>query len=437
LIYPTGRAVALAALGAPAALLIGVWRPHLWIVALIWLAIVGVLIAFDTLSALRAGGIIFQLSAPRMASVGRAVRLRLGLAGGLAAVASGEAVLDVDERLDPSGRIAAPLEAVDEGAKAEFEVKPGRRGPAPIATASARWKGPLGLVWRQQTTRLDRDLAVVTDTRPVRDEGVRLFMRDALHGLMARLDRGEGSEFESLADYLPGMDRRGIDWKQSARHMRLLAKEFRTERNNEIVFAVDCGRAMCEPVAGVPRVDRAVSAALLAAYIALKVGDRVRLLSFAARPHLMSAALSGARSFVSLQQLAARIDYAPEETNYTLALSTLGAALQRRSLIIVFTDFTDPTGAELMVRAAGRLLDRHVVLFVVMQDAELEAFAAKEPEEVADVSRAITAAAMLRERRIVTTRLKRLGVHVIEAPYERIGVRLVDGYLAIKRRNLL
>jgi uncharacterized protein (DUF58 family) len=84
------------------------------------------------------------------------------------------------------------------------------------------------------------------------------------------------------------MDRRRIDWKSSARHVHLYAKEFETERNNQIVFAFDCGQTMCEPVGGqgdgVPRIDRAVSAALVTSYVALKGGDRVALFGFAARP---------------------------------------------------------------------------------------------------------------------------------------------------------
>ena len=90
------------------------------------------------------------------------------------------------------------------------------------------------------------------------------------------------------------MDRRAIDWKQSARHLKLHAKEFRTERNNQIVFAIDCGRQMSEPVAGLPRVDRAVSAMLLAAWVALKLGDRVALHAFDSRPRIASGLVSGA-----------------------------------------------------------------------------------------------------------------------------------------------
>jgi uncharacterized protein (DUF58 family) len=105
---------------------------------------------------------------------------------------------------------------------------------------------------------------------------VELFARYALQGLVAQDFRGEGADFDALVEFRSGMDRRSIDWKQSARHLKLHAKEFRAEQNNQIVFAVDSGRQMSEPVAGLPRIDRAVSAMLLTAWLALKVGDRWR-----------------------------------------------------------------------------------------------------------------------------------------------------------------
>uniref|UniRef100_UPI0013D63301 DUF58 domain-containing protein n=2 Tax=Pseudomonadota TaxID=1224 RepID=UPI0013D63301 len=74
------------------------------------------------------------------------------------------------------------------------------------------------------------------------------------------------SEFEALTEWRSGMERRTIDWNHSARHLQLLARENRIERNNQIVFAIDTGRVMCEPIDGLPRVDRAITAALLGAY---------------------------------------------------------------------------------------------------------------------------------------------------------------------------
>ena len=96
--------------------------------------------------------------------------------------------------------------------------------------------------------------------RDPRDEAIRLFSRDAEFGIKTQIERGDGSEFDALREFASGMDRRAIDWKHSARHRHLLAKEFKTERNHNIVFAFDTGRLMSEPLGGVPKIDRAVTA---------------------------------------------------------------------------------------------------------------------------------------------------------------------------------
>jgi uncharacterized protein (DUF58 family) len=142
-------------------------------------------------------------------------------------------------------------------------------------------------------------------------------------------------------------------------------------------------------------------------------------------------------SFPLIQRLVAGIDYAIEETNFTLGLTTLAGDLDRRSLVVIFTEFTDSIGAELMLENLKRLLKRHVVLFVVLQDEELLGLARREPIEAADVSRSVTAAALLRERDVVLVRLKRLGVQLVEAPMEAVGPAVINAYLDIKRRNLL
>jgi uncharacterized protein (DUF58 family) len=233
------------------------------------------------------------------------------------------------------------------------------------------------------------------------------------------------------------MDRRTIDWKQSAKHAALLAKEFHTERNQEIVIALDTGRLMCEPLSGQPRIDRALHAALLLSYAALKLGDRVGLFAFDAKPRVSSGTVSGPRAFPLLQRLASRIEYSSEETNYTLALTQLSGEVERRSLIVVFTEFADSTSAELMIENVERLLRRHLVLFVVFHDEELEKLADEEPRESRDVSRAVIADMLLREREVVTTHLRRLGVEIVDAPAKRAGVNLLNAYLELKRRNIL
>ena len=116
-----------------------------------------------------------------------------------------------------------------------------------------------------------------------------------------------------------------------------------------------------------------------------------------------------------------------------IALATLTAQLKRRSLIVLFSDFTDPTSAELMVESVERLVRHHLVIFVTMQDEELEALASAAPDSLPAMAGAVVAAGLAQQRAIVLQRLRRLGVDVIEAPHGQIGYRLIDRYLEAKR----
>ncbi len=432
--YPTSRAAAILAAAAPLALLLAAIAPTAWIAVP---ALGGALLMLVIADAFLAGRLVdLRLIAPTDAEIGEPLRIAVlaDLAGRRGGTAP-EAALALDSRLAQGGRIAFPL-AFDPASGAwtgETLLTPTRRGTAPVSRLWLRWAGPIGLAWRQLARTESHTVRVRPNLAPARSPALQILLRDAQFGLIARRIRGEGTQFEALAEYEPGMDRRRIDWKASARHARLYAKEMEAERNNPIVFAFDCGQAMCEPVDGLPRIDRAVSAALTTAFVALKAGDRVALFGFAARVLVATPFVTDTRAFHRLHSAAAELDYRPEEANFTLALSSLAARLQRRSLIVLFAEFADPTSAELMVESVARLVERHRVLFVVLRDAELEALGAAEPDSLQAIGVAVAADALARQRALVLTRLRRLGVDIVEARHEEIGTRLLDAYLTIKR----
>lgn len=434
-IVPTSRAAVLLVFGALAALIIGAIRPEAWIFAPLLGFATFTLIVVDALLAGRLSAL--RVVVPSDAEVGAAAVFGTLVTFRNARAACVEIALECDTRLVPGGRCTFPLHAGESEWRGECGFTPSRRGTGRVTRAWLRWTGPMGLGSRQLQGDLDKEVRVWPNIEGVRSPALQAFLKDAQFGLIARRIRGEGTQFESLAEYEPGMDRRRIDWKVSARHSHLYAKEFETERNNQIVFAFDCGQAMCEPIAGMSRLDRAVSAALATAYVALKGGDRVALFGFASRPEVSTPFISGSNNFHRLQRAAAALEYRVEEPNFTLALATLANRLQRRSLIIVFSDFSDPTSAELMVESIGRLGSRHLVLFVTMEDAELEAISAEAPDDMEALSMAVSADLLLRQRAIVTRRLRQSGVHVIEAPFDRIGTRLLDSYLEIKRSGAI
>lgn len=438
MIYPTRRAIYLLLLGAPMALALGLVRPELWLIAPGWIAVILACLFLDTLAGSSPRALALDARFPHQVGVGDPFDLSLVARGG-AVPPRAELALALDERLATGGRIAGDMRRDADGGSLShaMPLTASRRGQALIEALWIRWAGPLGLVWKQRRFPIDGAISVVPSLRAVSEEGSRLFQRDSWFGLRQQQFRGEGTEYEALAEYQPGMDRRSIDWSASARHVRLLAKEYRVERDNRVVLAIDAGRTMAEPVGGMPRVDRAVSAALLVAYAGLKLGDRISFFSFAAKPQALTPAYMHTQDFPALQRAASLIDYAHVESNFTLALTSLSAQLNRRSLIILFTEFTDATSADLMIRAAGRLLKKHRLLFVVIRDEEVEGEERRRPETAADVTRANVAATMLRDRQLVIARLQRLGADVVEVPADAMAAGAVEAYLGIKRQGSL
>jgi uncharacterized protein (DUF58 family) len=437
LIYPTPRAAILAAFGGPLALVAGVMRDEWWIIGAIWCGVLSVGVVIDALlgKALSSARVVDK-GFPHF-SIARPETWQLVFDFGGAAPPRGmTAALACDPRLG--------LEHVSVGgtsdaqqASFDFSFRPLRRGKGEIKTANVRWRGPLGLVWKQKHVVFDHEAVVTTNIRGVKEDALRWFSRYAMFG--SKIDRtiGEGTEFHALRDFQTGMDRRTVDWKQSARHGKLLAKEFRTERNHNIIFALDAGRTMCEPIGAAPRIDRAIEAALLTALACLRGGDKAGFFAFDAKPRLSTGALGGGAAFVTLQHCAGEIDYSAEETNYVLGLATLSGELKRRSLIVVFTEFGDQTAAQLMIEALGRLVKRHLIIFVAFKDEELEALQDAPPNSADDVSRAVVAASILGERDLVLAKLRAMGAYIVEGRARDIGPAIISTYLDLKARDLL
>lgn len=438
MIVPTARTLALAALAAPVAVMLAAAAPGLWVIAPAAGIALLVLVLLDGLAAGALADV--RVIVPSDAEVGEELELTiLADLRGRAIGGQPEAALGFDPRLGPGGRTLVKLtrDPASGSWAGRVGLVPNRRGTAGLERLWLRWPGPLGLAHQQIVRSLDDQIRIWPDLTPVRSPALQTFLRNAQFGLIARRIRGDGTQFEALREYQPGMDRRRIDWKSSARQTRLYARENESERNNQIVFAFDCGQAMCEPVDGLPRIDRAVSAALTAAYVAIKSGDRVALYGFGRRPELMTPFIGDLREFHRLQSAAAGLDYHAEEPNFTLALASLSSKLQRRSMIVLFSDFTDPTSAELMIESVGRLVAKHLVLFVTMEDTELSALQKADPSTISDVAAAVTASTLSRQRAIVLQRLRQMNVNVIEAPWSAITNRLIDRYLEIKHAEAI
>lgn len=319
----------------------------------------------------------------------------------------------------------------------EIPLSPRRRGDHEIKVMHLRWRGPLGLIEKRLAQPVGIKVGVVPNIGAVRAIALRMFAdQNFVAGMKVERFLGDGSEFESLREFVIGLDHRAMDWKASARHRKLLCQEFRAERNHQVVLAVDAGQLMSEPVGGVPKLDHAINAAILLGWFCLRTGDRVGLIGFDERVRNWAEPAGGMHTFRRLQAMSAEIDYARTETNYTLTLAELSTRLKRRSLVVLFTDFLDTVTAELMIDNVTRLARRHLVLFVAVRDPSLETRALAHPRSLGALHEAVVAGDFVRERSIVLERLKRAGAHCIDTTPDQFSMALVNRYLDIKRREL-
>jgi uncharacterized protein (DUF58 family) len=436
-VRPTLRSVLLVAGGVPVSLSATLADAALWPVWLGYLVAVALALGADAALALPARRLAVAVQAPEMLYIGDADPLVVELrASGWSRPTTLELVIDLGDELAPQPAQRASL--AGQPVRLELELRPLRRGTARLERAWVRWTGPFGLLRREVIRPLGRELAVVPDVRAVRAAALQFFSnREFLAGLKIERYVGDGSEFAELREYTPGLDHRAIDWKASARHVKLLCREFRAERNHQLIVAVDTGQLMREPLAHVPKLDHAINAGLLLAYVALRTGDRVGMFGFDASVRGFVEPTSGVHGFARLQKASAELAYRTAETNFTLGLAELAARLRRRSLVILLTDFVDTVTAELMVDNIQRLARRHVVVFVTLRDPTLAARVAAEPADMLALHRTVVAAELVREREIVLQRLRQRGIFCIDASPRQVSSRLVNRYLEIKRRELV
>ena len=437
MIRPTPRAVVVFAAGIPISLVLALAAERLWPVGLVYLAGAVLLTGLDALLAPRSRLLTAEVRTPELLYAGDRDDLVVALHSADAKQpVPMELVLDVDQTLERPDKLSLAL-APGETPEPAIPLVPQRRGTAVLERLWLRWRGPLGLMFRQRLQPLNLEIPVVPNVRAVRSVALRLTTIDAPFGMKAQKQQGDGSEFDSLRDYVPGLDHRSIDWKHSARHRELVCKEFRTERNHQIVLAFDTGHLMSEPMDGIPKLDHAINAGLMLTYMGLRGGDRVGLFGFDSLVRHATAPVGGLHNFWRLQQASAQMAYCQHETNFTLGLNDLLGRLNRRSLVILMTEFVDTVTAELMVDNLRRLTSRHLVIFVTLRDTGLSDTIDARPSAFGDVARAVIADDFVRERTVVLERLRRLGVHCIDAPADAISMELVNRYLLIKRQDLI
>lgn len=315
-------------------------------------------------------------------------------------------------------------------------LTPTRRGDRDAVRVTLRSVGPLGLGARQGRRVVPARVRVLPAFGSRRHLPSRLARLRELDGRRAIQVRGQGTEFDSLREYVAGDDVRSIDWRASARSHDLVVRTWRPERDRHVLVVIDTGRSAAGRVGDAPRLDAALDTALLLAALASRGGDRVDLLAL---DREVRASVLGATERDLLPALVtamAPLEPRLVETDMRLLAAAALARAGRRSLVVLVTGLEEAAVTEGLEPVLGALLRRHTLLLAAVADPELATMAAGRGDAEA-VYTAAAAGTARDARRRTADRLARRGVEIVDAAPDDLPPAVADRYLALKAAGRL
>jgi uncharacterized protein (DUF58 family) len=323
-----------------------------------------------------------------------------------------------------------------------YEITPTRRGKVVFEPAAIRVRSRLGLADLQLRIGAAQSVQVYPNfaalTRYAWLAGDR---RLAEIGIKSYAARGAGTDFKQLGEYVPGMPTRHIDWNASLRHRRAVVREFQDDRDQAVMFLLDCGRRMrADERSGTAgsHFDQALNAAMLLAYVALKDGDAVGAMTFGHDPS-QQRHFAPAKGMAALNSLVARlhdIEPSPTHSDYLAAARDLMLRVRRRSLVVVLTNFRDEDCEELE-DALKLMRTRHLVLLASLKEGIVAEIAAQPIDDNRAIVDVASAHWFQNARAEAFRRLSGKNLLLVDVEPEKLAATLVNRYHAVKRARLL
>jgi Uncharacterized conserved protein (some members contain a von Willebrand factor type A (vWA) domain) len=439
----TGRFVALLAVGIVPVVLFGRDTDTSALVLLAWLVFAALIGAVDLALA----------ASPRRIGVGRELpaRVRLGerVPSTLYLTNTGSRAMRaiVRDAWPPSagaeGRRRPVFVPAGERRAITTWLTPFRRGERTVAHITIRAAGPLGLWVRQATIPAPGRIRVLPPFASRKHLPSRLARLRELDGRTSVMIRGQGTEFDSLREYVRGDDVRSIDWRATARRgdadgsgERLMVRTWRPERDRRVVIVIDTGRTSAARIENEPRIDTAFESALLLAALASRAGDRVDLLAFDRRVRGRVQGATGAELLQRCVDTMAGIDPELIETDWTAVPAQVRSITPHRALVVLLTAIQTPGASSGLLGVLPQLTRTHTVVVASVTDPTV-LDAATGRADRSEVFRAAAAERALLDATRVSAAVRRLGAEVVTGSPEQLPPALSDRYLALKAAGRL
>jgi uncharacterized protein (DUF58 family) len=316
---------------------------------------------------------------------------------------------------------------------------PLRRGARALGSTFVVWRSRVGLFCIRARVADGGSIAILpTASVPQRQRGLtHRSLRDEL-GIRPRPARGEGTEFESLREYVAGDDPRYVDWHASARRGRLIVRQHQTERHHTVMIAIDTGRLMAGQIDASSKLDHAIDCAIALARASKEYGDRVGFIAFDRELRVFTRPRPGFAGVGAIVRATLALNPFPFEPNYRVLVETLARHQKRRALIVVLTDFVEGSASRELEEYVAVLARRHCVMLVAMRDRLLGELDQRDPSVTAErLYRRLALQDLAGEREAALARIGAYGAQTLDLDPARITAPVLNRYLAIRQAALL
>lgn len=319
-----------------------------------------------------------------------------------------------------------------------YHTTPPHRGDFEFGDAYIRLRGRLGMMTRQVKYPMYKAVRVYPNILDMRRYEIGLKKQSIVQpGQRVTHIRGRGTDFESLREYMPDDEFRSIDWKASARRSKFISRQYQEEKSQNVLIVLDCGRVMGPVINGLSRLDWSVNASMMLAHVAAIKGDKVGLMAFGEDILGYAPPKAGKSQVLSLLRMTYNLESATGDSDYYHSFPFLTRKWTRRSLVVVFTELTDPEASKPLISQLVGLTKKHLCVCVAMADPAVLEAANVEPVSPEDAFRAAAAKQVLRDRKLAAAQLARAGAMVVDVLPEQFTPSVVNQYLRIKSAGRL
>ena len=248
---------------------------------------------------------------------------------------------------------------------------------------------------------------------------------------------GQTMEFDRIRPYLTGDDYRTMNWKATARRGQFMVNTYQDERSQQIYSAIDMGRVMEIPVAGMSLLDYAINAALVISNIALRKQDRAGVLTFAHRLEALLPADRRQNQLGRILDLLYKQTTSHLESNYEELYAAIARQIKQRSLIILYTNFETLAALRRQLPYLRRLARRHLLVTVFFENTELHKVKSRAAATVEEIYIKTVAEQLDFEKRQIVKELERYRIQPILTTPAGLAAATINKYLELKARHLI